>query len=101
GAVFGGIHCWAWNDLFHDHVQQILWRAASLAIVSASVSIFLLTSYTLWRKDDVTAIASLAAVASAFIYIVARITLLVLMLMSFRSLPPGIYDTVAWTKFIP
>jgi hypothetical protein len=23
------------------------------------------------------------------------------MLLSFRSMPPGVYDTVAWTKFIP
>ncbi|KAG2114963.1 hypothetical protein BD769DRAFT_1488350 [Suillus cothurnatus] len=34
------------------------------------------------------------------IYILARISIIVLTLLSLRSLPPGAYDTVAWTKFI-
>ncbi|KAG2343519.1 hypothetical protein BDR05DRAFT_301548 [Suillus weaverae] len=36
-----------------------------------------------------------------FYYIPARLTIIVLMMLSLRSLPPGAYDTVAWTKFIP
>jgi len=35
------------------------------------------------------------------IYTFARTTLIVLMMLSLRSLPPGAYDTVAWNKFIP
>jgi hypothetical protein len=38
---------------------------------------------------------------SFLIYIAARAVLIVLMLLSFLSLPPGVYDTVAWTDFIP
>ncbi|KAG1769410.1 hypothetical protein EDD22DRAFT_771251 [Suillus occidentalis] len=48
GAVFGGMHCLGWNVLFQGRVEQILWRAASLAIVSAPVSIFLLNSYAIY-----------------------------------------------------
>ncbi|KAG1814710.1 uncharacterized protein BJ212DRAFT_348473 [Suillus subaureus] len=36
-----------------------------------------------------------------FLYIPARISIIVLMFLSLRSLPPGTYDTVAWTEFIP
>jgi hypothetical protein len=38
---------------------------------------------------------------ASFIYILARVTLIVLTMLSLRSLPTGIYDTVAWTMFIP
>ncbi|KAG2070600.1 hypothetical protein BDR04DRAFT_971738, partial [Suillus decipiens] len=102
GAVFGGIHCLGWNILFQGHAEQMLWRVASLTIVSAAVFIFLLSSHAIWRDGSAgPVIADLAAIASSFVYIMARITLIVLILMSFRSLPPGIYDTVTWTKFIP
>ncbi|KAG2117511.1 hypothetical protein BD769DRAFT_1778022 [Suillus cothurnatus] len=120
GAVFGGIHCLGWNVLFQGHTEQILWRAASLAIVFAPLSIFVLNGYAIWLghfwldhfwldrswldhwSNVGEAIAFLILLASLLIYIVARFTLLVLVLMSFQSLrAPGIYDTVAWTKFIP
>ncbi|KAG1848939.1 hypothetical protein DFJ58DRAFT_662697, partial [Suillus subalutaceus] len=104
GAVFGGIHCLGWNSLFQGQAGQILWRAASLAIVATPVCILLLFSYTIWlngSSDDSENVAFLALLASFSIYIVARVTLIVLILMSFQSLPPAIYDTVAWTKFIP
>ncbi|KAG2113221.1 hypothetical protein DEU56DRAFT_985197 [Suillus clintonianus] len=103
GMVFGGIHCLGWNNLFQGHTEQILWRAASLVILSAPVSILLSFSYAIWGEfsDVGTAIAIAAVRASLFIYIVARITLVVLLLMSLRSLPPGVYDTVAWTKLVP
>lgn len=103
GTVFGGMHCLGWNYMFQGHTIQILWRTASLAIVSAPVCILLLSSYIIWLDDsnDVGVIALLAVLASSFIYIVARATLIVLILMSFRSLPSGAYDTVAWTQFIP
>jgi hypothetical protein len=110
GAVFGGIHCLGWNALFHGHAEQILWRAASLAIVSAPVSILLMWGCAIWLNslDEVSmsfavsrTLTSLVPLASIFIYIVARVILIVLILMSFQSLPPGIYDTVAWTNFIP
>ncbi|KAG2068156.1 hypothetical protein BDR04DRAFT_1057119 [Suillus decipiens] len=119
GAIFGSIHCLGWNVLFPGRTEQILWRAASLAIVSAPLSIFLLNTYAIrldhfwldrfWLDRSwlnhwsnlVEAVAFLAILASFLAYAVARITVIVLILMSFRSLPLGVYDAVAWTKFIP
>ncbi|KAG1895015.1 uncharacterized protein F5891DRAFT_960726 [Suillus fuscotomentosus] len=104
GTVFGGLHCLGWNALFQGHTEKILWCAASLVIVSIPVSIVLLASYIHWLHDldDLrNDIAQSALLASLFVYIVARVTLIVLILMSFGSLPPGIYRTVAWTEFIP
>ncbi|KAG2123640.1 hypothetical protein BD769DRAFT_1469660 [Suillus cothurnatus] len=107
GAVFGGIHCLAWNVLFRGHAEQILWRAASLVIVSAPVSILLLWGCAIWLNSlselgDIFASSEIiVSLASIFIYIVARVILIVLIWMNFQSLPSGIYDTVAWTNFIP
>jgi hypothetical protein len=60
-------------------------------------------SYFLWGDDSGDeVVASVGLVVGALIYhMVARITLIVLLLMSLRSLPPGVCDTVAWAKFIP
>lgn len=105
GAVFGGLHCLGWNVLFQGHAEQILWRAASLAIVAAPV-LFILLSYGYiiglgYPKDLHQAIAEFTVQASFCVYIIARVTLIVLTLMGFRSLLHGVYDTVAWTKFVP
>ncbi|KAG2357371.1 hypothetical protein BDR07DRAFT_1297916 [Suillus spraguei] len=99
GTVFGGIHCLGWNILFQGHAEQMLWRTASLVIVSAPVSILLLSSYMIWDGDNLR-IAFFAAITSSFIYIVGRITVIVLISKSFRSLLPGVYDTVAWTRLV-
>ncbi|KAG2070603.1 hypothetical protein BDR04DRAFT_1142728, partial [Suillus decipiens] len=74
GAVFGGIHCLGWNDSFQGLAEQTLWRVASLAIVSAPVSLPLLTSYMIWRGSN--DIIEFPAVASSAVYIVARIILI-------------------------
>ncbi|KAG2123637.1 hypothetical protein BD769DRAFT_1653122 [Suillus cothurnatus] len=98
GAAFGGIHCLGWNVLFRGHAEQILWRAASLAIVSAPLSVSLVWGYLSWLNsfDNVSRIFVVSGIlavcgipfASIFIYIVARVTLIVLILLSFQSLPP-------------
>jgi hypothetical protein len=99
--VFGAIHCLGWNDTFQGRTEQLLWRVASLEIVLTPVAILML-SYFLWADDsEGEVVASVGLVVGAVIYMVARVTLIVLLLMSLRSLPPGVYDTVAWTKFIP
>ena len=38
GAVFGFIHCTAWNFAFPSHVEKIMWRTASLTLVGLCLS---------------------------------------------------------------
>ena len=103
GMLFGGIHCLGWFQ------GEIIWRGASLATLFAPVSISLCYGYAVlsdhWKflpsTDIVFIIMAVISSAAAAIYITARIGLIVLMLMSLRSLPAGVYDTVAWTSFIP
>ncbi|KAG2029927.1 hypothetical protein BDR03DRAFT_226181 [Suillus americanus] len=104
GIVFGGIHCLGWNYLFQTYTQHMLWRAASLGIAGAPILLFLDLEYGIWLGRNVREyryfIITFATISS-LIYITARVTLILLMLLSFRSLPLGVYDTVVWTQFIP
>ncbi|KAG1720369.1 hypothetical protein EDB19DRAFT_1885187 [Suillus lakei] len=104
GIVFGGIHCLGWNYLFQRHTQHMLWRAASLGIACAPVLLFLDLEYGMWLGRNVSKyryfIITFATISS-LIYIAARVTLIVLMLLTLRSLPLGVYDTVVWTQYLP
>ncbi|KAG1732838.1 hypothetical protein EDB19DRAFT_1246315 [Suillus lakei] len=119
GIVYGGIHCLGWNFLFSRHAEHILWRVASIAMVYAPLmTFFVFTTISvvdmklvdfgwIWDKIpsrlQVIISASYACfeILSTLFYAFARVTTVVLMMLSLRSLPPGAYDTVAWTNFIP
>ncbi|KAG1880135.1 hypothetical protein F4604DRAFT_1620150 [Suillus subluteus] len=102
GMVFGGIHCLGWDYSFHRHAEHILWRATSLVVLCAPIVISLDTlSYMRDWKNFQIFVFPPGFIAS-FMYIAARVTLIVLVVLSLlRSLPTGVYDTVAWTRFIP
>lgn len=111
GVLFGAVHCLAWNFSFPSHVEQIMWRAASLG-VTASCAAALLTALC-WNFHNETErlremlVALLARVGvilsglASFIYPVARIILLVLAITSLRSLPSSAFDTVNWIELVP
>jgi len=100
GILFGAIHCMGWNFLFDGQTE---WRIACLAMVFAPPYTLVLYRYGFSGNGaDVIGRFTLYTTAiSCAIYIVVRVALIVLMLMSLRSLPPGAYDTVAWSTFIP
>jgi hypothetical protein len=108
GMMFGGIHCIGWNFLFQSHTEQLLWRNACLAVLWSSASISICYGIDIlkpkWRSlgsDLTNSFAIIIILTCCFAYIVARLILVVLICLGFRSLAPGMYDTVAWTKFIP
>ena len=103
GMVFGGIHCLGWNVLFEE---QVMWRIGSLAILCAPLSISLSYGYVAlqkrWKRlPDISNFLIIAMIVSSVVYIVARIGLMALMILSLRSLPPGAFATVSWTEFFP
>lgn len=115
GMVFGMIHCLGWNFLFPKHAEQILWRVASIGIpviFSAILGLIrlprLLAGLPLLpglidnlEKFMMKATGSYIAIYIVFYYVPTRVMVIVLMILSLRSLPPGTYDTVAWSEFIP
>ena len=117
GAAFGSIHCAAWNFDFPSRVERIMWRAASLALIGVCLSIFLgdpiatLIIFVRERAGEGSVIqrtmeylfSSYADVAfiPIVMYPLARLTLLILALLSLRNLSDSALQTVTWTKFVP
>lgn len=109
GALFGAIHCLAWNFGFPSHFEKIMWRTASLGIVgSCSMT---LVGVTIWKpfsfivRHFLTNWARLIIVtvkaSVSLTYSVARITLLVLAVTSLRNLPPSAFNTIDWIELVP
>jgi hypothetical protein len=104
GMMFGTIHCVGWNYFLQKPTEQVLWHVASLAILCAPMPSLIYYCFMIpkwFKKLDVDGFFSFVMLLAGFAYIAARLTLIVLIFLSFQSLPPGVYDTVTWTTFIP
>jgi hypothetical protein len=108
GTVFGAIHCAAWNTVFPSTDEMWMWRSCSVLVAALPV-IFGLT--TLVGKVVVNAVdedsiaVQIISVIFIFVpipvYIIARLFLIILPLISFRALPPGALTDVNWGVYIP
>lgn len=125
GAAFGGAHCVAWNFNFPSHVEKVLWRSASLSIVGVCLcsiaglplhnviekkvsfkhkrSLQVGLGYTITVPVQNMWYISQRALETvpAIIYPLARISLLVIALLSLRNLPDSAFETAPWTVSIP
>jgi hypothetical protein len=108
-TMFGAIHCVVWSFQFPSHTEQLLWRIASLSITcSPTVVFFVALGGYLLKGPDAGNLKNVhnwlfgpIILALLILYILSRVALLVIALMSLQSLPPGAYETVHWTIFIP
>ncbi|TFK32423.1 hypothetical protein BDQ12DRAFT_739372 [Crucibulum laeve] len=123
---FGGIHCIAWFFHFPSLADQLKWRvSASIitgtpALVTAAVIGYGLVTpesrmktYVEEHANDffisifgwllvlVVPLALGLTIICVFIYVPARICLLVVALKCLTDLPDGAYQTVEWTRFLP
>ena len=99
GVCFGAIHCIAWLFTFPTHTELLAWRISSIAITAVPVYIpvgFLLAA---WVANN--NLAYISILPAGILYVSARAVTLVLAFTSLRDLPPGAYETVPWTTFIP
>ncbi|KIM71355.1 hypothetical protein PILCRDRAFT_82877 [Piloderma croceum F 1598] len=103
-SIFGAVHCIAWSFQFPSHAEKILWRICSMCITCLPWPVFACTAIIAvdWSRPAwLTILVRATGYTLVCFYITARITLLVQALMSLRSLPPGAYETVYWTTYIP
>lgn len=111
GMVFGAIHSLDWYFLFPSDAESSLWQSASL-LLPAAFPMFMIAQIVHWLRRALVIEGTLVGLlgeieeriillSSILYYISARLLIIVLMILSLRSLPPGTYDTVVWIKFIP
>ena len=103
GVCFGAIHCISWGFSFPTHAELLMWRILCVAITAVPIYIslgFLLGSWLLEIGFGDT-VLYFFPLSGGLLYIIARVITLVLAFTSLRDLPPGAYETVHWTTFIP
>ena len=106
-VCFGAIHCIAWHFSFPTPTELLMWRISSVAIAAVPVYIPLMMGLggvlgELMNSDKLGfTVLYFGPLSGGILYIIARAVTLVLAFTSLRDLPPGAYETVHWTTFIP
>ena len=109
-TVFGAIHCIPWSFHFATMQERWVWRIS--AIFVSGVPIYFIASKFLLEMfcnkynkptwmDICEMFIALITIIIAFLYIIARIVLLVLPFAALRALPPGAYVQLNWAGFLP
>ena len=106
GVCFGAIHCIAWLFSFPTHTELLMWRISSVAITAVPVNIplgfiFGIMLMEMGFDKSGNTVVYFGALSGGMVYILVRSVTLVLAFTSLRGLPPGAYETVRWTTFIP
>ncbi|GJJ06785.1 hypothetical protein Clacol_000981 [Clathrus columnatus] len=107
-AVFGGIHLFAWNYEFPTRVELWLWRVSALSIVGIPL-IVLISLIVLERlligdstPEWILVLSTMYFLPTiVLLYIIARIVILILSIISLRKLPVGTLSNVHWLTFVP
>jgi len=120
-AIFGALHCIAWNFHFPSDIEQLLWRIGSLAITlippayACTVFIiiflrdFLQKEYGLSFQECVgTVMTDMLGAILAFLlgaalvaYMLARLLLLTQAIMLLRKQPESAFYAINWANFLP
>lgn len=82
----------------------MLWRTASVTMIALPLLLTLVASILL-RKNRPPTWRTTCMVYLVFaledLYLLCRLAVFTLMLLSLRALPPGVDKDVCWTSFIP
>ena len=103
GVCFGAIHCISWGFSFPTLTELLIWRVSCVAITAVPIYISLGLLFGFWLADTGfgETVIYFIPTSGVTLYIVARVVTLALAFTSLRDLPPGAYETVHWTTFIP
>ncbi|GKT54454.1 hypothetical protein ColTof4_13753 [Colletotrichum tofieldiae] len=122
-AGYGGLHLSGWVDHFPTQIEQKLWLVASLVIACSGVALwtfFLARQVWPWFDIFVSGAAPGARLTGAayqkpwmkraksvvlgsilFVFVAARVFLVVEAFLNLREAPSALYETPEWTDFFP
>ena len=108
-AVFRAIHCIPWSFHFATLQERWVWRISAILILGMPISLTAVGfidplgrqgNNSTWMKVN-EFFWRLIAIVLTFLYIIARMVLLVLPFVALRALPPGAYVQPDWVSFLP
>ncbi|KIK53917.1 hypothetical protein GYMLUDRAFT_178196, partial [Collybiopsis luxurians FD-317 M1] len=89
---------------FPSTTEEVLWKVCSLLVTCAPVYLALFNvidkttfNVTKWLEGYLAGVY----IGTIIFYILARLSLIVQPFVALRHLPPGVYEAVQWTNFIP
>jgi hypothetical protein len=101
--IFGAIHIAGWNLVFHNDIEQLIWRVASIyTAASLLISLFAIVVLgMIWGSGKVQerVYIALSLITIAF-YVIARLFLIVEYFRTLFYLPPDAYIST-WASNIP
>ncbi|KAI9786968.1 MAG: hypothetical protein M1839_005199 [Geoglossum umbratile] len=108
GAIFGALHCLAWNFHFPTPVERLLWRLCS--VLMTALPILFIPLAALWREQNSVssrrrrpwrkATACAIALFIALPYLLARLIILVEVFRDLFFLPPDAFRET-WSGTVP
>lgn len=109
GAIFGGVHCAAWNFQFPTSVERLLWRISGaylVAIPLVGTFIYCMVLHFARKEKNMTEgkmdkmLRPVGRVAIP-IYLLARLFLLVEIFRCLAYPPSSVFVDVSWPSVIP
>jgi hypothetical protein len=106
GIAFGAVHCIAWSYQFSSHAELVLWRASCIAMMTIPLLSILVCGIFV-AEDPNAPLLTIFLRGMVFLslfswlYIAARIVMIVMAFTTLRSLPFEAWIEVDWTTFIP
>ncbi|KAF9447167.1 hypothetical protein P691DRAFT_672033 [Macrolepiota fuliginosa MF-IS2] len=102
--VFGCLHLIPiWTSPFPSDTEKILWIISAFVITIELTLIFLGT--IIWLKCIVDTISflfyALVHILCPFVYVVARLILIILAFTALRKVPQGAYQIITWPTSLP
>ena len=97
--LFGGIHAGAWNFEFPTRTELLLWRCASLWTAVCG-PILIMVGILFGHFEKTKSLFVIALPILTFLYVVARLALLVEIFRTLFFLPPDAFVST-WASYVP
>lgn len=101
---FGAIHVASWNTLLPSALELWMWRSSTVTCIGVVIIFYILFLFVFIRqlystKEDSIWI-TLATFVPVWLYVVARLFMIVEVFVSMRALPLSAYDSIKWSDAI-